>query len=142
MPIVTKVRKERSSDGTHEHIAGVCLQDGTYRARVAVVAGLDAGQDWRTFGGGTYAVIHKVSLLPGRGLLPVALRHHAPGPHDREQPGQPASLLRACRTGGAVPGGPPRYRLTLLDNGTRHRFRRMAKCLKTVSVYPDRRMPS
>ncbi len=33
MPVVTKVRMERSSDGTHEHIKGVCLQDGTYKSR-------------------------------------------------------------------------------------------------------------
>jgi hypothetical protein len=67
MPVVTKVRKERSSDGTHEHIAGVCLQDGAYRARVAVIAGLDAGQDWKTFGGGTYAVIHKITYCKAAG---------------------------------------------------------------------------
>jgi hypothetical protein len=61
MPVVTKVRKEQSSDGTHEHIASVCTSDSGNYTRSQVVAGIDAGQDWRTFGGGQYAVIHKVT---------------------------------------------------------------------------------
>ena len=33
MPVVTRVRKERSSDGTHEHIAGVCTMENYYYTR-------------------------------------------------------------------------------------------------------------
>src|SRR5439155_23381319 len=37
-------------------------------------------------------------LLPGSWLLPVALHHHAPGPHDREQSRQPPALLTRAAT--------------------------------------------
>ena len=64
MPTVLRVRMEMSSDGTHQHIAGVCLQDGSYRTRAQVVAGIDAGQDWNTFGGGKYAKIRRITYCP------------------------------------------------------------------------------
>ena len=47
---VVQTRKELSADGTHKHITGVFLLDGTYKSRAEVVAGLYAGQDWRTLG--------------------------------------------------------------------------------------------
>jgi Protein of unknown function (DUF3892) len=67
MPVVTRVRKERSSDGTHEHIAGVCTMENYYYTRGQVVTGIDAGQDWKTFGGGQYAVIHKITYCRAAG---------------------------------------------------------------------------
>jgi len=67
MPVVTKVRKERSSDGSHEHIAGVCTTDAGNFTRAQVVAGVDAGQNWRTYGGGQYATIHKVQYCKAAG---------------------------------------------------------------------------
>lgn len=67
MPIVTKARKEASPDGTHQHIRGVCLADGTYRTRSQVVAGLDAGETWYTEGGGQYARIKKIGKCPREG---------------------------------------------------------------------------
>ncbi len=75
--MVTRVRKEPSSDRTHEHIAGVCTQEGTYSTRAAVVAGIDAGQDWKTWGGGRYAVIHKIRYCRAAGcyLSPYITTH-------------------------------------------------------------------
>ena len=69
MPVVTKVRKEMSSDGTHQHIAGVCAQSGVYSTRAAVIAGIDSGQDWQTFGGGQYARIRKLRYCPASACL-------------------------------------------------------------------------
>lgn len=64
MPTVTRVRKERSADGTHKHIAGVCTTDNYYYTRAQVVAGLDAGASWQTSGGGRYARIKKTASCP------------------------------------------------------------------------------
>lgn len=64
MPVVVRVRKETSSDGTHQHIQGVCLNDGTYRTRAQVVAGIDGGEAWTTSGGGQTARIKKISYCP------------------------------------------------------------------------------
>jgi hypothetical protein len=67
MSTVVRVRKESSSDGTHQHIAGVCLVDGTYRTRAQVVQGLDRGEAWFTSGGGTTARIKKITYCPRSG---------------------------------------------------------------------------
>jgi hypothetical protein len=64
MPTVTKVRKESSQDGTHEHIAGVCSEGGTYYTRKEVTDGLDRGESWQTSGGGNTAKIRKITYCP------------------------------------------------------------------------------
>jgi hypothetical protein len=66
MPTVTRSRKERSVDGTHYHIAGVCSELG-YSTRQQVVVGLHRGESWRTYGGGQYATIKKLSYCPASG---------------------------------------------------------------------------
>jgi hypothetical protein len=38
---VTRVRKERSSDGSHEHLEGVCADRNLHYTRAEVVASLD-----------------------------------------------------------------------------------------------------
>lgn len=55
--IVTKVRKELSSDRTHRHIKGVCTDDGTYYSRKEVVDSIDDGNTWRTKADGYEATI-------------------------------------------------------------------------------------
>jgi len=67
MPVVTRTRKEPSSDGTHQHIAGVCTAEGNYSTRTQVVAGLDRGESWTTSGGGSPARIKKISYCPRTG---------------------------------------------------------------------------
>jgi hypothetical protein len=69
MPTVTKVRKERVSDGTHEHIAGVCTTDGTYSSRAQVAASIDAGSAWYSSGGGSTARIRKIAHCPAAACL-------------------------------------------------------------------------
>ncbi len=66
MPTVTRARKEVSADRTHYHIAGVCSELG-YSTRQQVVAGLDQGELWRTYAGGQYARIKKLSYCPAAG---------------------------------------------------------------------------
>ncbi len=64
MPTVTRVRKERSADGGHEHIAGVCTSDGIHHKRAYVAARIDAGETWWSSGGGQLARIRKISFCP------------------------------------------------------------------------------
>ncbi len=66
MPTVTRVRKESSADRTHYHIAGVCSEVG-YTTRQQVVIGLERGEYWRTYGGGQYATIEKLTYCPAPG---------------------------------------------------------------------------
>jgi hypothetical protein len=54
---VTRVRKERSTDGTHEHIAGVCTTANVYYTRREVVDSINGGNTWRTSAGGYSATI-------------------------------------------------------------------------------------
>lgn len=61
---VTKVRKELSSDGTHRHIEGVITSAGIYYTRKEVVDSIDAGNVWKTSGGGTGATIEKMQYCP------------------------------------------------------------------------------
>lgn len=69
MPRVTRVHKEASSDGTHKHIAGVCTDDNYYYTRAQVVASLDAGQLWESYGGMRKAPIEKIRFCPARDCL-------------------------------------------------------------------------
>lgn len=67
--IVTKVRKELSSDGTHRHIEGVCTVSGTHYTRKQVVESIKAGNTWKTKAGGYEATITVVTYCPKRGCL-------------------------------------------------------------------------
>ena len=69
MIVVTKVRKERSLSGTHDHIEGVCTATGDHYTRAEVVAGLDRGEDWHTSAGGATAEIRKIETCPHPGCL-------------------------------------------------------------------------
>lgn len=62
--IVTKVRKELSRDTSHEHIEGVCTDDGTHYTRQQVVDSINAGNTWRTSAGGYEATIKVVKYCP------------------------------------------------------------------------------
>jgi hypothetical protein len=66
MPTVNKVRRERASDGSHEHIEGVCATDGTHHTRSQVVASIKAGNRWVTIGGG---VIRPINYCPASRCL-------------------------------------------------------------------------
>lgn len=61
---VTKVRKERSSDGTHEHIEGVCTAAGTHYTRKEVVDSINAGNTWKTSADGYEATIQTMTRCP------------------------------------------------------------------------------
>lgn len=61
---VTKVRKERSSDGSHQHIEGVITTAGVHFTRREVVASIDAGSTWQTSAGGYTAIIRKLTYCP------------------------------------------------------------------------------
>jgi Protein of unknown function (DUF3892) len=61
---VTKVRKESSDDGMHEHIKGVCTEGGTYYSRTEVVDSIDAGNTWKTSADGYTATIRRMSYCP------------------------------------------------------------------------------
>ena len=64
MKIVTKVRKETSTDGTHRHLEGVCTIDETHYSRGQVVASINAGEDWYTSAGGHQARIKPMTYCP------------------------------------------------------------------------------
>jgi hypothetical protein len=67
MPVVTRVKKEPAADRAHMHIVGVCTADGGYYTRAQVVAGLDRGESWTTYGGGMSARIKKILYCPRAG---------------------------------------------------------------------------
>jgi hypothetical protein len=62
--VVTKVRKERSHDGTHEHIEGVCPDSGVHYTRQEVVDSINAGNTWKTSAGGYEATIEPITYCP------------------------------------------------------------------------------
>lgn len=64
MPTVTKVRRERSADGTHHHLEGVCTTSGTHYTRREVVDGINRGEDWHTSAGGKTAKIKPMTYCP------------------------------------------------------------------------------
>ncbi len=61
---VTKQRKERSADGSHQHIEGVITTAGVHYSRGQVVASIDAGSTWQTSAGGYTAIIRKLTHCP------------------------------------------------------------------------------
>jgi hypothetical protein len=64
MYIVTKVRKEYSSDGTHRHIEGVCTDAGVHYTRKEVVDSINAGNTWKTNADGYEATIKTMEYCP------------------------------------------------------------------------------
>lgn len=62
--IVTKIRKELSSDGTHRHIEGVCTEDGTHYTRKQVAESIAAGNTWKTKADGYEAIIGVIQYCP------------------------------------------------------------------------------
>lgn len=65
--VVTRVRKETSEDRTHEHIEGVCTDDGTHYTRRQVVDSINAGNTWKTSAGGYEAIIEPIMYCPRAG---------------------------------------------------------------------------
>ncbi len=61
---VTKVRKERSVDGTHLHIEGVCTSSGTHYTREEVVNSINNGNTWKTSADGYEATIKVIKYCP------------------------------------------------------------------------------
>lgn len=61
---VTKVRKERSSDGTHRHLEGVITAAGVHYTRKEVVDSINAGNTWQTSAGGYTATIATMTYCP------------------------------------------------------------------------------
>jgi hypothetical protein len=61
---VTKVRKELSGDGSHEHIEGVCTSSGIHYTRQEVVDSINAGNTWKTSSDGYEATIATVAYCP------------------------------------------------------------------------------
>ncbi len=66
---VTKVRKERSADGTHRHIEGVCTSAGVHYTRKQVVDSIKAGNTWKTQAGGYSATITTMAYCPKTGCM-------------------------------------------------------------------------
>jgi hypothetical protein len=64
MPTATHVRKEQSTDRSHEHIEGVCTADGVHYTRTHVASRIDAGEIWYSQGGGQLARIRKIPYCP------------------------------------------------------------------------------
>ncbi len=62
--IVTKVRKELSSDGTHRHIEGVCTEAGLHYTRKQVVDSINAGNTWKSKAGNYEATIEAIKFCP------------------------------------------------------------------------------
>lgn len=62
--IVTRVRKELSTDGTHRHIEGVCTNTNTHYTRKEVVDSIADGNVWKTSADGYEAVIEPIAKCP------------------------------------------------------------------------------
>jgi hypothetical protein len=68
--VVTKVRKETSVDGSHEHIEGVCTTDEVHYTRKQVVDSIKAGSAWVTSADGLSATITTVMSCPRCSVSP------------------------------------------------------------------------
>ena len=62
--IVTGVRKERCGDGIHQHIEGVCTEDGRHYTRKEVVDSITGHNTWKTKAGGYEETIEKMNKCP------------------------------------------------------------------------------
>jgi hypothetical protein len=67
--IVTKVRKEWSADGSHEHIEGVCTSTGVHYTRKEVVDSINDGNTWKTSADGYEATIEPIKYCPNPNCL-------------------------------------------------------------------------
>jgi hypothetical protein len=66
---VTKVRKQLSADGTHQHIEGVCTSSSTHYTRQEVVDSINAGNTWKTSADGYEATIATMAYCPKANCL-------------------------------------------------------------------------
>jgi hypothetical protein len=64
---VTRVRRERSLSGSHEHIEGVWTSDDEYFSRGQVIRSLGAGEKWYAPKGSSLATIGVVTYCPWPG---------------------------------------------------------------------------
>jgi hypothetical protein len=64
LPIVTRVRKELSADGTHWHVEGVCTQDGNHHPKAVVAASIDGGEAWFASDGDSTVMIRTIVSCP------------------------------------------------------------------------------
>ena len=64
---VTRVRRERSLSGSHEHIEGVWTSDDEYFSRGQIIRSLDAGETWYADEGRSLATIGLVTYCPWPG---------------------------------------------------------------------------
>jgi len=62
--MVTRVRREWSSDGSHRHIEGVCTTANDHYTRRDVVDSIAQGNLWITSAGGSTAVIKPITYCP------------------------------------------------------------------------------
>jgi hypothetical protein len=67
--VVTKVRKERAADGSHEHIEGVCTAGNAHYTRAEVAQSIKAGNAWHTSADGYSATIEVINYCPRAGCL-------------------------------------------------------------------------
>jgi hypothetical protein len=61
---VTKVGREASADGSHKHIASVVTDTNVRYTRQQVVDSINAGNTWKSSGGGLTATIKAKSYCP------------------------------------------------------------------------------
>ncbi|GAA4481306.1 DUF3892 domain-containing protein [Microbacterium panaciterrae] len=66
---VTKVRRERSADGTHRHLEGVITSTGTHYTRRQVADSINVGNTWVTSAGASTAIIHTLRYCPARACI-------------------------------------------------------------------------
>jgi len=64
---VTRVRRERSLSGSHEHIEGVWTTEDEYFSRGQIIRSLDAGETWYAHEGRFLATIGLVTYCPWPG---------------------------------------------------------------------------
>jgi len=64
VPLVTRVRKELSADGTHWHIEGVCTEDGGHYSRKEVADRIDSGEAWSSSDGDSSVRIRTIVSCP------------------------------------------------------------------------------
>jgi hypothetical protein len=66
---VTGVRKKLSSDRSHRHIEGVCTAGGQHYTRRQVVDSINAGNTWKSKGGGYEATIRVLRFCTRPGCM-------------------------------------------------------------------------
>ncbi|MDQ1712432.1 MAG: hypothetical protein QOE45_1882 [Frankiaceae bacterium] len=66
---VTRVRRETSVDGSHEHIEGICTDMGIHYTRKEVFDSICGGDVWLTVIGGFTAEISTQSFCPAARCL-------------------------------------------------------------------------